>query len=240
MKRFAISFLISSLILCIGCDKDSYDATISDDYITLYYENTYQLTVTGDNNIKWSSDDEFIAKVSNSGKVTANHIGTTYIKANDIPCQVTVKPKYNLYEEPIINWTLTKSDIIRKFGTPDGDRNNILTYKIEGDMNILGNQYMFRNGRLYASTAVLPLVKFGNLIDFLLERYQPIAVNTPTYTALFIDAITLNNATLKVATSASISNYLCLSMYYAPDAFNETKAAKEDCANSLIEAYNNL
>lgn len=243
MKKITFLFLTSLLIFSVGCSKDDDNVSVRESSISLYYEDTYQLTATGSNRIQWSSDDEFVAKVSRNGLVTANHVGTTYIRASSRPsdpkCRVTVAPKYNFYKEPIADWTLTKSDIIRKLGTPDSDDGNTISYK--GDDVALLDMYIFGdNGKLESSTVAFRFSQLSNVLYFLQERHQPVAVIRP-YSAMFINAMTRDEATLWVATQGSFSDGICIAMYGNIANLSKTRTYNEGgIMDNVIKIYKEL
>lgn len=175
MKKqfFSLLAILATLIFVTSCSKDS-DSDLSNpsldkSNITLYASEEAKLTYTG-NTCNWSSDNELVATVSN-GVVTAKHVGTTTIHANNLTCQVTVKPKYLTYVEPCILWGSSKS-LVKSYMqgyTLKGEESNSLGYIGKGNVN--GYAYMFDNNGLKSSAFVVSLLNSINISDFLLERY---------------------------------------------------------------------
>ena len=100
-------FLASMLIVfsLSSCSKDDESTiTISPKEVTMKVDENKQLQTTGDIQ-KWSSEDNFIASVSSTGSVTANHVGETNIMAsgngNSATCKIVVEPQYSYYIEPL-------------------------------------------------------------------------------------------------------------------------------------------
>ena len=96
-------FLASMLIVfsLSSCSKDDDSTiTISPKEVTMKVDENKQLQTTGDIQ-KWSSENIFIASVSPTGSVTANHVGETNImasgNANSATCKIIVEPQYSYY-----------------------------------------------------------------------------------------------------------------------------------------------
>ena len=81
--------LALAAIACIlSCSKnDNKEPSINKTRITLYVDETEKLTYSGNDECTWFSDNKRIADV-NKGVVTANHVGTTTIHANNLTCEV--------------------------------------------------------------------------------------------------------------------------------------------------------
>jgi hypothetical protein len=173
-KQFSLLLaILATLIFVTSCSKDS-DSDLSKPSldktnITLYASEEAKLTYTG-NTCDWSSDNELVATVSN-GVVTAKHVGTTTIHANDLTCMVTVKPKYLTYVEPCILWGSSKS-LVKSYMQGyalKGEESNSLGYIGKGNVN--GYVYLFDNNGLKESAFVVSLLNSIKISDFLLERY---------------------------------------------------------------------
>lgn len=175
MKKllFPLMTVVVMLTSVTSCSKDSDSESskpsLDKSNITLYASEKAKLTYTG-NTCKWSSDNELVATVDN-GVITAKHVGTTTIHANDLACQVTVKPKYNTYVEPCIFWGASKS-LVKSYMlgyTLKGEESNSLGYIGKGNIN--GYAYLFDNNGLKSSAFVVSLLNSIMISDFLLERY---------------------------------------------------------------------
>lgn len=112
-------FLASMLIVfsLSSCSKDDDSTiTISPKEVTMKVDENKQLQTTGDIQ-KWSSENIFIASVSPTGSVTANHVGETNImasgNANSATCKIIVEPQYSYYKEPLCQEGITKADVKR-------------------------------------------------------------------------------------------------------------------------------
>lgn len=183
---FAILFLALSFVAC-SSDDDPVILTISDSKLEMYSGNEMLLTATA--SAQWTSDNEFVAEVDESGKVTANHIGNATITASNgdkrAYCKVNVVPQYSLYADPILKFGCSqyyvkdeeKRTLIKK-------TSSYLSYEGEND-NVPGIVYNFKNDQL---TSVFVLVKHNyssamaeKLVGFLSERYAVAGANDGIY-----------------------------------------------------------
>lgn len=226
------------LILSSCSDSKDDEVKINESSISLYYEETKQLEASGSNNIAWSTDNNFVAKVSNNGMVTANHVGKTIIRANDAICEVTVKPKHNLYKDPITEWGITKSEVIKRLGTPDEDSGNIIGY-VTNNSKAPITMYMFENDKLTTACPSVMISYTATLLDFLIERYQPVDVNVTDLTATFINAMTFDESTIAVHIAPNLSLGMYLTMYINPHT--KTRSMNDSYEEQLldfIESFN--
>ena len=78
-------------------EQTRYTIELSETYVSMYVGESHQLTanVTPDAKIKWSSEDESVAKVTSAGRIKAIKRGSTYITATvgdySISCYVDVE-----------------------------------------------------------------------------------------------------------------------------------------------------
>lgn len=233
MKKHILSLmtLVVMLLCATSCSKDSDDgvskATLDKTSLTLYASEKAKLTYSGDACV-WKSDNVLVAKVDN-GVVTAEHVGTTTIHANDLTCQVTVRPKYLTYFEPCISWGASKS-IVKSYMsgyTLKGEESNSLGYTGKGKVN--GYVYIFENGGLMTSGFVVSLLNSIDISDFLLERYWVIdmkeesdgslhsylgSVDLKTYIVL---TIAKTGVTVAYMSAESVKNSIS---QYTPNIYN--------------------
>lgn len=214
MKRVLFTFCtFICAMLFTSCENSKIK--ISPSYVTLHCEEEVGLTaIDNHSDVRWVSDDDFVASVNSNGIVTAEHVGRTTITAKDgkdeAYCSVSVTPEYYTYNEPILDWGCSKQTIISKKGTPDDNQTDGLVY-VQSESKGIIEMYMFENGKLYGCGVALKL-SYANtdVANFLLERYQVVGVNNGIY--YFINAMTLETATLGV--SLMIDDYVLVT--YAP------------------------
>lgn len=200
-KVFLILAAMLSAFVFTSCSKDD-DSTVSlaESSATLKVDENKQLKVSGEVK-EWSSENEFIASVSATGLVTANHVGETRIMAkgpnSSAICNITVQPQYTYHTEPLCKEGITKSDVKKyekrklRSETTDG-----LFYNGENSL-VTAVAYQFdSNDHLKYALLMIPhhnsSVLTQQLINFLLERYNPVADIDGIYS--FIDANNLKTA----------------------------------------------
>lgn len=108
MKKSIILCLSILLIALTGCKKDKNSwGKLDEGAITINVGATQQLNFTHDGNKtpQWTSEDESIATVSQSGLVTGVRVGTTIISVNGLQCRVTVIDDYINVVEPMQYWS---------------------------------------------------------------------------------------------------------------------------------------
>lgn len=188
----------------VGCSDNDDNLSLDRNEVSMYVGDEIIIKASyGSENVSWKSDNDFIASVSD-GLVKANKVGETNIIAsadNDAYCKVTVLPKYNLYEEPYMEWGVTKDYIREKYGKPYFESKDAMTYK----ENFMG--YMFKDGKLVSASVMISLNKAEELGLFIKERYYPFKVSGGSVIG-FINA----NSTKDATVLGSISVYS--SLYY--------------------------
>lgn len=233
MKQFVFLLSLSTLLIASACSKSEDDkSSLDKTSITLNRDKTIQLNVsTGNNSVNWSSQDEYIASVSESGLVTGNRIGKTIVTANDLKCEVIVDPIYRLYEEPILDWTMTKSQIVSKLGNPYSSTSTSVIYETNNSKAPLVLYSFDTNGKLKGSyISVLPYYA-TECSDFLLERYAVWDVSSGSdIIALFGNSLDAKKATVIVGIQVE-SKYI--GVIYIPN--NLTKSTNVEISNDAKE-----
>lgn len=199
MKKTTVLMLMSVFVCLffVSCSKDDDETdtqvVISPSSMSLYYEDTKQLTAN--NATKWEAEDEFVAEVDNNGLVTGGHVGTTKIIASNDKssaiCEITVLPKYNLYDTPILDWNASVSTIESKETHKSSGSNSgtMLGYDYtKSSSNPCAVIYEFKNDKLCSVSVVIDCLWHGDAANYLLERYQPVYSDNTSYTAIFADA----------------------------------------------------
>jgi hypothetical protein len=198
--------------MLFGCKKENDDIALSVSKTYLYYDDTYQIEATSDFPVTYVSENEYHAKVSDAGLVTARHIGETNIILSNgkttTKFNVTVKPRQNLYVEPNVKFGDTRSSIIAKFGTPDdvsSDGSSILY--MDYSSSAAGLMFSFDdNDKLDGYSLMIKSFYASQLADFLIERYQIVSEKNGLY--LFINSMLPSTATMAVGLQIYNSSYL--------------------------------
>ena len=132
-RLLSLAMIVSLFMTSCKKDDETKELTLSQLSVTMVHDDT--LTITANQKVEWASKDEFVAKISSDGKITARHIGETSVTATidgqQKECKVTVKPVYNTYSEPVLNFDLAKSEIKTKEKRPlveETDQNYASTF----------------------------------------------------------------------------------------------------------------
>ena len=171
-KRFWL-LLSAVAVLLTGCEKENDYAGAGSSVnvpsqITVKVGQTYNLGSTK----SWQSSKEFVATVSNTGIVTGQHVGDCTVSCPNGSCRVSVKANINLYNDPITQWGLSKSQVIAQQGynyqeTESGD----LAYETGSSIApYLG--YSFENGGLSMTILFVKTSYTNQVVDHLSERYK--------------------------------------------------------------------
>ncbi len=226
-KLLGIMLLCATMVLSFSsCSKDDENLvpTLNKTSLTLYVEETATLTYSG-GKCTWSSDNSLIASVEN-GVVTAKRVGETIIRANDLYCKVTVKPRYTRYEEPYMGWGQSKSVVkshISGYGYEIDESTTMLSYKVNSKTSY---GYSFENGGLTISMILTTsLSEASYLIDFCTERYVGVtALDDENYAFLTPDKKTM--VLIQINTSY-------VGIAYSP--YSSTKSYDGALADSILE-----
>ena len=202
-KTTFMMFFVALFCLCFtSCSKDDDETnglvTITPPIVYMYHDDTKQLSATNATN--WSTEDDFIAEVDKNGLVTGRHIGTTNIIATNgkksAKCEVTIMPKYNLYDTPILDWGTSMTELRNKetheyVQITSTSSATSLAYDYTSDSdNPCIVMYNFKNNELYMISVILKWDYFPLATEHIMERYQAMYVDRVKQYAIFGDAYT--------------------------------------------------
>ncbi|MCQ2344335.1 MAG: Ig-like domain-containing protein [Paludibacteraceae bacterium] len=119
MKKTLFICLSIIMLALVGCNKDKNTwGKLEEGSVTIAIGETVKLTFddNGNKHPQWSSDDEFIATVTEKGEVTGMHVGKTTVYVNHLACEVIVIDEYIGYplDEPFTNWSVNDS-VVEKY-----------------------------------------------------------------------------------------------------------------------------
>ena len=192
-----ITFIASSFVISCGGDDeedDSIQISSSKD-LSLYSDEVSQIQCNK-KGVTYESENAFVATVSNSGEIKANHVGSTHIKVNgNEMIKVTVTPRYINFDEPVLDFgvSINKVKALEK-NNPIKEEKEGLAYDGTGDEN--GRIYIFKDGKLYLSAMIVQPTKSSFLENFLVERYVPIDVDRSKPSILFVNGLTDETITM--------------------------------------------
>ena len=240
MKKYFINFLTSSIVAlmsvsmltsCSSDDKNDDDG-VSTAPITLGAGD--QTVIVGAKTI--SVANEFVAYVTKDNTVAAFHIGKTDLTVNGKKnIELTVTPKYTLYDDPVTNWGCDQAYVKsnQKQGTlsPKSNAQNLVYDNVGKSRGIM---YTFENGKLKSVGAVVSTSYTKEYANYLAERYMmlPIEKDNQTY-FIGVDALTKEQA--KTIVILQVYDYLNLIAVYLPvKDYNKTRGVSN--LNELIES----
>lgn len=206
MKKGWLVMLALPALLMSGCSKkENYNTIALNKYAVELRSGdaeTVYVTEGNPNEVVWRSMNEFVATVD-KGQISALRIGTTRVWANSASVAVTVKGRYDLYDEPMegLKWNMTRDAVVDKLGFPDGVADDVLTYEIVSTINSFRSYGFDANKRLVSASISVSKDYTTDLESFLGERY--LLISTPDrQDKQYIDALTVADAT-QVVTLAS-------------------------------------
>lgn len=161
------------------------ESSLSENHYVLHHSETEPIQGINVSDLEWESEDEFVAMVSD-GVIKGQFVGKTNIGESEhgLSFTVEVKPEYNLYDAPDMNWGASMASIKNRYGTPYRSDSDALLYESENP-NAPYYMYVFENGFLSYSYVIVPLSAASLLVDFLSERYMAVEVDTNKKTAYF-------------------------------------------------------
>ena len=223
---FGIIMMCVMGVVSTSCGDDKSDdspttLSINPSSVSLYYEDTQQLSASGATS--WSSENEFVAKVDAKGLVTANHVGSTNIQASNGNamgrCSVTVKPKYNCYDTPLLNWGSSPSAIstAETHAKSSSNNSNYLYYEYTNGTTNAIVQYIFKENSLSGINVIASYSDYARIGLYLIERYQPF-YKDDNDNYYFIDTMDINTAkSIVVLSTTKISGSNVTLVTYMPN-----------------------
>ena len=199
MKRilFYVTAIVS-LTLFAACSKDDGDGfnITSSKSVQLTSQKTSQIECS-DSKATYTSENGYVATVSETGLITGRRIGETYIDVNgQKSIKVSVTPVYTQFSEPQFLFGATKDEVYAKVGTNYSLSNESgIVYTTAND-RVRGYLYLLKDGRVTSVVMVVSSSYFSSLTDFLLERYAPATFSEEDYTVLYVNALTADKITM--------------------------------------------
>jgi hypothetical protein len=240
MKKilFLVVFFPALVFTSCSDDKEDNRIKISKTEYLLNFEDEVQIEATSINDITYTTASEYVAKVSSSGLITAGRVGETYIlleNGNDERVvQITVKPRYDLYPEPIkkIMFGLNKQQVKEAFGNPSYETTTGMIF--ENYYSFYDYVFLFDSKGIMTSMSVTmeTLQAPNTLTNFLTERYQLFSLQG--YTASFIDE--RKNMLVGMLPSDDLSNIFIMYMAYTGSRSIDSSSIYINELNKLLES----
>lgn len=199
MKRilFYVTAIVS-LTLFAACSKDDGDGfnITSSKSVQLTSQKTSQIECS-DSKATYTSENGYVATVSETGLITGKRIGETYIDVNgQKSIKVSVTPVFTQFVEPQFLFGATKDEVYAKVGTNYSLSNESgIAYTTTND-RVRGYIYLLKDGKVSSVVMVASSSYFSSLTDFLLERYAPATFSEENYTVLYVNALTADKITM--------------------------------------------
>ena len=236
-SKLNLVIVAGMFLFLAGCSKEGKndgDVILEQESITLTSEKTYQLNIKsgGSNDVHWNSNNEYVATVSNTGLVTAHKVGKAVINANTASCQVTVAPIYNLYEEPIVEWGISKEELINRLGDPSSTESNLLGYLYSDEIAPLYGYAFNENNELTYAMVYINTKYTTQLSGFLLERYDIVSRSDENRTMVYLNSFT------NVGVFLSLENVAYWLASYAKGPYDKSASTMMNQFNSLFEKMN--
>lgn len=239
MKKLSLILLAILTVALIGCKKDDDSSTIKlkEGSKTLHHDDIYQIEAESENVITYTSENNYIAEVTNYGFVYANYVGATNIVLNDGEStekfKVTVAAESNLYTLPNIKFGETRSTIKSRFGTPDYEDEDGLLYERETE-TIYGYMIVFDDTNKVYTYVVIVKPGYGHELAnvFIPERYA--FLGEADIYKYYMDALDLDDASTIVSATQETSTGYWIAAYMDKDYF------RKDDMNSAMDAMQNL
>jgi len=241
MKNLIISLALASVLL--ACQKEPV-LTLEQTTASLKSGENFSINATGFDSYTFTSQNEYVAKVSATGVVTAQRIGKTNIvvKAEDKVAyfNVEVVPAYNLFTEPIMEWGMSRAQLISKLGTPASSTADGVGYTNSSTIAPI-SVYLFDSKGLSVSSILVNSNYSSQLGSFMAERYLLVSVDAEEYSIYFINALSLQKATTIVGLEIYNLSYW-MAAYIRNDSYTKGGMAvsNEDISKKISEIVNRL
>lgn len=208
MKR--LSFIVMAVIAfsLMGCQKEKL-IILSMTSKTMHHGETYMISAQCDNPITYTSANEYHAKVSSSGLITAQYVGNTTIRLtsddDSKTFSVTVSPISNLYPEPNIKLGDTRGAVISKLGQPDATTTDGIGYNNYSEKAPMLAVLFDASNRVKGYGIMVLSAYSSELSTFIRERYAYVTMSGSS--PIFINSLTAAGATLIVGYEYYNTNY---------------------------------
>jgi len=241
MKNLFICLALASALL--ACQKEPV-LTLEQTTASLKSGENFSIIATGFDSFTFTSQDEYVAKVSATGVVTAQRIGKTNIvvKAEDKVAffNVVVAPTYNLFAEPIMEWGMSREQLISKLGTPASSTADGVGYSNSSTIAPY-SVYLFDSRGLSVSSVLINSNYSSQLGSFMAERYLLVSVDAEEYSIYFINALTLQKATTLVGLDLYNLSYW-MAAYIRNESYTKGGMAvrNDDISKKISEIVNRI
>ncbi len=235
MRKLSFILMVVLAVSFTGCKKEKL-ITLPMTSTTLHHGETYQIAAECENPITYSSANEYHAKVSSSGLVTAKFVGNTIVtlqsEEDTKTFSVTVSPMSNLYAEPNISFGETKNSVISKLGTPDATTDDGLGYNNYSSAAQMLLVLLDEHDKVKGYGVIVKSSYTSELSDFLGERYDYVGYSNE----IFVYRNALTNAETTMVVGMQLYNVNYWMVVYAPyDSKDNLNIASFDELMKMLE-----
>ena len=227
--------LIMASVVCFFSCTESVERPHIPNMVSLKVGEHYSLGV----NSEWNSSNPFSATVNEYGVIRGIRAGEATVSTNyfGLSCRVNVKPSYTLYEEPVLQWGISKNALISKRGLNYVEDNGVIAYKNNSNIAPI-EMYLFENNKLVSSVEIVKTTHTEELVEHLGQRYKPAAIDNNSHAYYFLDGN--NTADASMAVIVSLYNTQLWQVVYMPREMSRGKITRENFSAPLSIAIDSL
>ena len=170
-KALGNVLLLAFMVGMASCQKEF---ELSETSVSLNQGDQYTIGYENGTNLVYTSDNPYVASVDDEGVVTAHFVGeaTIDVVASEgrQSLRINVVPLHTVYEEPYVDFSMTKSEVMTMYG------DSYLGYNDSGMVFFEGKGkyaygYLFIDGDLQCIYVWCKYTSIDEVLDFLDERY---------------------------------------------------------------------
>ena len=218
MRRTSLAALFMAAAVIASCSKEeekSPEIIIERESVTLTSGDEFLINATSDYDLTFKSEDEYHAKVDEKGLVTATYVGETNIVVSNTEkskkVKITVRPEYDLYNDPSPYLGKTKSQVISKFGEPQVTTDDAIKYS-DYSYYATSLMFLFENDVVKSIYVTVEIKNMSKLVKYLDERYVYVGQQNDIYS--YVNNVESSKITALIAMTMYKSSYM-LVMYGA-------------------------
>lgn len=222
-KIFSVMLLAASFVCLTACSGD--DEEVRPNIPAgrdMKVGETYNLGYKA----QWESSNKYAATVNNEGIVSAvrKGIARIYSRQENLWCVVSVTPSYTLYNEPIMQWGISKNSLKSQKGTPDQESSEVLTYKT-GNSVVPIEMYQYKNNELTSSAVAVKTTYTEEMVEHLIQRYVPVELDIENNHAYFVSPTPSGEIEMYVLNQLYNTSYWLV--MYAKSSSSTTRSSSE-------------
>ena len=237
-KIFSVMLLAASVVCLTACSGDEEEVRPKiPSSRNMKVGETFKLGYE----TQWESSNKHVATVNSAGVVTAERQGTTkiYSGQENLSCMVSVVPSYTLYNEPIMQWGISKNSIKSQKGTPVQVTSTVLGYETGNTIAPL-EMYMFENDRLSSAAVIVKLAYAEEMVEHLVQRYVPVKLDLEDYNVYLVDPAPSGERKVYVLVQAYNKSY-CLVLYMnVSDSTTRSDSDRTELLERMMKEFSTI